>query len=69
MSEYIRIGDSAIGGTRPGRSRCECQHDHGDRLDCPRMGSMHDGVFMCGPCWRGRKHRTATLEAFEGPQP
>lgn len=38
------------GGVRPGRSTCECDNEkHGDD-GCLRIGSMHDGWFLCRWC-------------------
>ena len=67
-------GIESYGKYRPGRSDCECQFDHRDSprlLDreygyCGRIGRMHDGMFMCGECWRRVGHRRAT---FDGRDP
>lgn len=45
------------GGVRPGRSACECENKkkHGDD-GCPRIGTMHDGLFICRWCVRHAPH-------------
>lgn len=51
----------SYGTYRPGRAACECQFDHW----CDRIGRMHDGMFMCGECWRRVGHRKATFGGID----
>jgi len=57
----------SYGTYRPGRADCECQFRHNTpRGQCWRIGRMHNGMFMCGECWRRVGHRKAS---FDGRDP